>query len=75
VRRDLALVADGRPGTDNAKDFGVLNIAIALPYTVAPALAPAALAIDGGSFGALYAVAGVCAVVGAVAILPVRGAR
>ncbi|HEY0125647.1 MAG TPA: MFS transporter [Blastococcus sp.] len=72
---DLALVADVLPGNDNAKDLGVLNIAGALPYTVAPALAPAALAISGGSYGVLYAVAGACAVVGAVAILPVRGAR
>jgi MFS family permease len=72
---DLALVADVLPGNDNAKDLGVLNIAGALPYTVAPALAPAALAIGGGSYGVLYAVAGACAVVGAVAILPVRGAR
>ena len=37
---DLALVADVLPGTDNAKDLGVLNIAGALPFTVAPALAP-----------------------------------
>jgi MFS family permease len=72
---DLALVADVLPGKDNAKDLGVLNIAGALPYTVAPALAPAALAICSGSYGVLYAVAGVCAVVGAGAILPVRGAR
>jgi len=72
---DLALVADVLPGEDNAKDLGVLNIAGALPFTVAPALAPAILAIGGGSFGVLYAVAGVCAVIGAVAILPVRRAR
>ena len=37
---DLALVADVLPGKDNAKDLGVLNIAGALPFTVAPALAP-----------------------------------
>ena len=72
---DLALVADVLPGKDNAKDLGVLNIAGALPFTVAPALAPAVLAIGGGSYGVLYAVAGVCAVIGAVAILPVRRAR
>ncbi len=72
---DLALVADVLPGKDNAKDLGVLNIAGALPFTVAPALAPAVLAIGGGSYGVLYGVAGVCAVVGAVAILPVRRAR
>jgi MFS family permease len=72
---DLALVADVLPGKDNAKDLGVLNIAGALPFTLAPALAPAVLAIGGGSYGVLYAVAGVCAVLGAVAILPVRRAR
>ena len=55
---DLALVADVLPGKDNAKDLGVLNIAGAFPFTVAPALAPAVLAIGGGSYSALYAVAG-----------------
>ena len=53
----------------------MLNIAGALPYTVAPALAPAALAIGGGSYGVLYAVAGVGAILGAAAILPVRQVR
>lgn len=72
---DLALVADVLAGEDNAKDLGVLNIAGALPFTVAPALAPAILVIGGGSYGALYAFAGGCAVLGAVAILPVRRAR
>jgi hypothetical protein len=38
-------------------------------------LAPAVLTVGGGSYGVLYAVAGVCAVIGAVAILPVRRAR
>jgi MFS family permease len=72
---DLALVADVVPGEDNAKDLGVFNIANALPFSVAPALAPAILAVGGGSYGVLYAVAGVCAVIGAVAILPVKRVR
>ncbi len=73
---DLALVADVLPDKDNAaKDLGVLNIAGALPFSVAPAIAPAILAIGGGSYGVLYAVAGVCAVIGAVAILPVKRVR
>lgn len=72
---DLALVADVLPGGDNAKDLGVLDIAGALPFTVAPALAPVILAVGGGSYGVLYAVAGLCAVVGAFAVLPVRRAR
>jgi hypothetical protein len=73
---DLALVADVLPHKDHvAKDLGVFNIAGALPFSIAPATAPAILAIGSGSYGVLYAVAGVCAIVGAVAILPARGVR
>ena len=73
---DLALVADVLPDKDNvAKDLGVFNMAGALPFVIAPAIAPIVLAIGGGSYGVLYAVAGVFAVVGAAAILPVTGVR
>lgn len=73
---DLALVADVLPDKENtAKDLGVLNIAGALPFSVAPAIAPAILAIGGGGYGVLYSFAGVCAVIGAFAILPVRSVR
>lgn len=76
VAVDLALVADVLPDKDNnAKDLGVLNIAGALPYSVAPAIAPVILVIGGGSYGVLYAFAGVCAVIGGVAILPVTRVR
>ena len=40
-----------------------------------PAIAPAILAIGGSSYGALYAVAGICAVIGAFAVLPVKRVR
>lgn len=73
---DLALVVDVLPETDSAaKDLGVLNIASALPFALAPALAPVVLAVGGGSYPALYAVAAACALAGALAILPVRGVR
>ena len=73
---DLALVADVLPNRDAAaKDLGVLNIAGALPFTIAPAIAPAILAIGSGSYGVLYGFAGVCAILGAVAILPVKRVR
>ncbi len=73
---DFALVVDVLPDKDKvAKDLGVLNIASALPFSIAPAIAPAILAIGSGSYSALYTVAGVCAVIGAVAILRVRGVR
>jgi MFS family permease len=76
VAVDLALVADVLPDKENAaKDLGVFNIAGALPFSVAPALAPAILALGSGSYGVLYAVAGVCAIIAAVAILPVTGVR
>ena len=71
---DLALVVDVLPDKDNAaKDLGVFNIAAALPSSIAPAIAPVILAIGGGSYGVLYAVAGTCAIIGGAAILPVNG--
>ena len=70
---DLALVADVLPDQDSiGKDLGVFNIAGALPFAIAPAIAPVILAVGGGSYGVLYAVAGVCAIAAAFAILPVR---
>ncbi len=73
---DLALVADVLPDPDHAaKDLGVFNIANALPYSLSPAVAPAILAMGNGSYSVLYAVAGVCALLGAAAILPVKGVR
>lgn len=73
---DLALVADVLPDPAHAaKDLGVLNYAGALPFAFAPALAPAVLALGRGGYPLLYAVAAVCAVVGAFAIVPVRAAR
>jgi hypothetical protein len=51
----------------------VFNFAAALP--VAPTIPPAILAAGSGSFSLLYAVAGVSAVLGAVAILPAKGVR
>jgi MFS family permease len=73
---DLALVVDVLPEKQHvAKDLGVFNIAGALPFALAPALAPAVLAIGGGSYGVLYMVAGLCAIIGAAAILPVRRVR
>jgi hypothetical protein len=53
----------------------VYTSAAALPFTSAPAGAPLILAIGGGNYGVLYAVAGIFAIIGATAILPVRGVR
>ena len=73
---DLALVADVLPDSDNvAKDLGVLNIAGALPSSIAPAIAPVILWIGRGNYGVLYAFAGICAIIGGLAILPVKRVR
>jgi MFS family permease len=73
---DLALVTDVLPDPATAaKDLGVMNIAGALPSSVAPAVAPTILAVSGGSYSVLYAVAGACAVLGAGAILRVKRVR
>ena len=73
---DLALVADVLPDSENnAKNLGVMNIAGALPSSIAPAIAPVILAISSGSYGALYAVAGICAIIGGGAILRVKRVR
>ena len=73
---DLALVADVLPDRATAaKNLGVFNIAGALPFSLAPAIAPAILAIGNGSYGVLYTVAGVSAIIGAAAILPVKRVR
>jgi MFS family permease len=73
---DLALVADVLTDPlSAAKDLGVLNIAGALPFALAPAIAPVLLSIGDGSYALLYNVAGACALLGALTILPVRGVR
>ena len=73
---DLALVLDVLPDKDAAaKDLGVFNMAGAVPFAIAPAIAPLILAIGGQSYSALYVVAGSCAIIGAFAILRVRRVR
>ena len=76
VAVDLALVADVLPDRATAaKDLGVFNIASALPFFVAPALAPGILALGNGSYAVLYTAAGLSATLGAAAILGVKRVR
>ncbi|MCW2737518.1 MFS transporter [Nocardioides sp.] len=73
---DLALVADVLPdAADSARDLGLFNIANALPYALAPAVAPVILAASGDSYAVLYAVAGTCALLAAAVVVPIRGVR
>lgn len=70
---DLALVVDVLSDPlAAAKDLGVLNIAGALPFALAPALSPILLSAGHGNYAVLYAVAGACAFAGAVAVGPIR---
>jgi MFS family permease len=72
---DLALVVDvlTDPVTA-AKDLGVLNIAGALPFALAPAVTPGLLALGHDNYAVLYEVAAACALAAAVAVLPIRRA-
>lgn len=74
---DLALVTEVLPSKkDTAKDLGVINIANALPQSVAPAIAPIFLAINGpDNFTSLFIAAGVFAAIAAVAIFPIRAVK
>ncbi len=73
---DLALVVDVLPDPSQAaKDLGVLNIAAAVPFSLAPAIAPLMLSLGDGSYRLLFVIAGTCALIGAAAITPVRGVQ
>ncbi|MGK9220373.1 MULTISPECIES: MFS transporter [unclassified Microbacterium] len=73
---DLALVADVLPDPDNAgKDMAVFNMSSTLANALAPAIAPFVLLLGGGSYSTLFAVAGGVAILGGLAILPVRRVR
>ncbi len=75
---DLALGSEVLPdnGREAAKDMGVFFIANALPPTLAPAIALVFLGIGGGNnYTALFIAATVYALLGALAIQPVKGVR
>lgn len=46
-----------------------------VPFALAPAIAPLILAVAGRSYGFFCGLAGLCAIIGAFAILPVRRVR
>lgn len=72
---DVALISEVLPAKDDfAKDLGILNIAVALPSVLAPALAAAVVTVS-GSYGAVFATASVITVAGALAVLPIKGVR
>jgi MFS family permease len=74
---DLALVTDVLPNRwrDAAKDLGIFNVANALPQAIAPAVAPVILAVSGGNYTWLFAIAGTISLLASVTILPVKSVR
>ncbi|WP_168929587.1 MFS transporter [Nocardioides sp. GY 10127] len=78
---DFALITQVLPDPANpAKDLGIMNLAMSLPNIVVPVVAPTLLAIGAaagspGNFSLFFGVAAVVGLVGAVLIVPVRGAR
>jgi MFS family permease len=71
---DGALMADVLPSADSfAKDLGVLNIAATLPQTIGPFLSGAVVVIAG--YAALFPVGIALAVLGALAIIPIKSVR
>ncbi|MFB6480621.1 MFS transporter [Streptomyces virginiae] len=72
---DTALVTMVLPkAEDAARDMGVLNIANAGPQIIAPFVASVVVSFSGG-YTALFVVAAVLAVAGALAVKPIRSVR
>ncbi|WP_395245652.1 MFS transporter [Agromyces sp. MMS24-K17] len=75
---DLALATQVLPNPDDtAKDLGVLNIANALPQSIAPAIAPAIIAAGAGTaiggYAVFYLVGAAVALAGAVLVYRIKG--
>ena len=71
---DMALITKVLPrAADVGKDMGVINIANAGPQILAPTLA--GWIVAAGGYEALFPVAGVVSLVGALGVLRVRGVR
>lgn len=75
VAVDQALMSSVLPNrADFGKDLGVLNIAATLPNTLAP-VAAGAIVLAFGNYAALYPIVGAIALLGALAVLPIKGVR
>lgn len=72
---DTALISQVLPSEDAfAKDLGIVNIAATLPQTIAPAVAGTIVVLTGG-FTALFPLGMLFAILGGLAVLPVRSVR
>ncbi|MDQ1130164.1 MFS transporter [Microbacterium sp. SORGH_AS_0888] len=77
---DLALATEVLPNPDDtAKDLGVLNIANALPQSIAPAIAPGIIALGAttalGGYTVYYLFGALVALAGAVFVYRIKGVK
>ncbi|MFF1574609.1 MFS transporter [Leifsonia sp. NPDC058292] len=77
---DLALATEVLPNrADTAKDLGVLNIANALPQSIAPAIAPAIIAVGMatplGGYAVWYLFGALASLAGAVLVYRIKGVK
>ncbi|WP_061962483.1 MFS transporter [Demequina flava] len=77
---DLALATQVLPNRDDiAKDLGVLNIANALPQSIAPAMAPAVIAFGAttalGGYETWYVFGALVALAGSVLVYRIKGVK
>lgn len=77
---DLALATEVLPNpADTAKDLGVLNIANALPQSIAPAIAPSIIALGAatplGGYTTWYLFGALVALAGAVLVYRIKGVK
>jgi len=77
---DLALATEVLPNPDDvAKDLGVLNIANALPQSIAPAIAPSIIALGAatplGGYTTWYLFGALVALAGAVLVYRIKGVK
>lgn len=72
---DVALIADLLPGSqsENAKTFGVFNIAQALPQSLVPAVAFPVIAF--GGYPALFLCGAAVGIVGAILVTRIKGVK
>ena len=72
---DVALIADLLPGSqaENAKTFGVFNIAQALPQSLVPALAFPVIAF--GGYPALFLGGAAVGIIGAILVTRIKGVK
>jgi len=73
---DVALASDVIPKKDAGRFMNIYGISASIPGALAPAIAPAILAVGGGAnYTLLYVVAAVFAVIGGLAVIPIRSVR